>query len=77
MILAVFDLPHGAVRRPLTNGEALSPQRREAVEAAVRAVLAGPQASAPEGNRSAALLPTSPRGSNRPDLVKCAFVKRK
>jgi AcrR family transcriptional regulator len=41
VILAVFDLPHGAVRRPLTNGEALSPQRREAVEAAVRAVLAG------------------------------------
>jgi AcrR family transcriptional regulator len=49
VILAVFDLPHGAVRRPLTNGEALSPQRREAVEAAVRAVLAKPQASAPEG----------------------------
>lgn len=48
VILAVFDLPHGAVRRPLTNGEALSPQRREAVEAAVRAVLAKPQASAPE-----------------------------
>ena len=49
VILAVFDLPHGAVRRPLTNGEALSSQRRVAVEAAVRAVLAGPQASAPQG----------------------------
>jgi AcrR family transcriptional regulator len=40
VILAVFDLPHGAVRRPLTNGETLLPQRREAVEAAVRAVIA-------------------------------------
>jgi AcrR family transcriptional regulator len=40
VILAVFDLPHGAVRRPLTNGEKLLPQRREAVEAAVRAVIA-------------------------------------
>jgi hypothetical protein len=40
VLLAVFDLPHGAVRRPLTNGETLSPYRREAVEAAVRAVLA-------------------------------------
>jgi AcrR family transcriptional regulator len=46
VILAVFDLPHGAVRRPLTSGEALSPHRREAVEAAVRAVLAGAATSA-------------------------------
>jgi hypothetical protein len=40
VIMAVFDLPHGAVRRPLANGEKLLPQRREAVEAAVRAVIA-------------------------------------
>jgi AcrR family transcriptional regulator len=40
VLMAVFDVPHGAVRRPLTNGETLSPQRRDAVEAAVRAVLA-------------------------------------
>jgi AcrR family transcriptional regulator len=40
VIMAVFDLPHGAVRRPLTSGEKLLPQRREAVEAAVRAVIA-------------------------------------
>jgi AcrR family transcriptional regulator len=40
VIMAVFDLSHGAVRRPLINGEKLSPHRREAVEAAVRAVLA-------------------------------------
>jgi hypothetical protein len=40
VILAVFDPPHVAVRRPLTNGEKLLPQRREAVEAAVRAVIA-------------------------------------
>ena len=40
VLMAVFDIPHGAVRRPLANGETLSPQRREAVEAAVRAVLA-------------------------------------
>ncbi len=40
VIMAVFDLPHGAVRRPLTNGEKLLPQRREAVEAAARAVIA-------------------------------------
>ena len=40
VIMAVFDLPHGAVRRPLTNGEKLLPQRREAVEAAVRVVIA-------------------------------------
>jgi AcrR family transcriptional regulator len=39
VLMAVFDLPHGAVRRPLTNGEKLSPQRRQGVEAAVRAVL--------------------------------------
>jgi AcrR family transcriptional regulator len=42
VLMAVFDVPHGAVRRPLTNGETLSPQRRDAVEAAVRAVLADP-----------------------------------
>lgn len=41
VLLAVFDLPHGAVRRPLANGERLLPQRREALEAALRAVLAG------------------------------------
>ena len=40
VIMAVFDLPHGAVRRPLANGETLSRERREAVETAVRAVLA-------------------------------------
>lgn len=40
VIMAVFDLPHGAVRRPLASGETLRPQRREALEAAVRAVLA-------------------------------------
>jgi AcrR family transcriptional regulator len=40
VLMAVFDVPHGAVRRPLTNGETLSPQRRDAVEAAARAVLA-------------------------------------
>lgn len=39
VIMAVFDLSHGAVRRPLANGEKLAPQRREALEAAVRAVL--------------------------------------
>jgi AcrR family transcriptional regulator len=42
VIMAVFDLPHGAVRRPLTNGERLLPQRREAVDVAVRAVIADP-----------------------------------
>jgi AcrR family transcriptional regulator len=41
VIMAVFDLSYGAVRRPLATGEKLSPERREAVEAAVRAVLAG------------------------------------
>jgi AcrR family transcriptional regulator len=40
VLMAVFDVPQGAVRRPLTNGETLSPQRRDAVEAAARAVLA-------------------------------------
>lgn len=39
VLMAVFDLPHGAVRRPLANGEKLPPQRREALEAALRAVL--------------------------------------
>lgn len=39
VLMAVFDLPHGAVRRPLNNGEQLLPERREGVEAAVRAVL--------------------------------------
>lgn len=37
--LAVFDLPHGAVRRPLIEGRKLSPGRRTALEAAVRAAL--------------------------------------
>jgi AcrR family transcriptional regulator len=41
VLMAVFDLAHGAVRRPLANGEKLLPQRREALEAALRAVLAG------------------------------------
>jgi AcrR family transcriptional regulator len=40
VILVTFDLPHGALRRPLASGEKLSPQRREALETAVRAVLA-------------------------------------
>jgi AcrR family transcriptional regulator len=40
VIMAVFDLSYGAVRRPLATGEKLSRDRREAVEAAVRAVLA-------------------------------------
>ena len=39
VLMAVFDLPHGAARRPLMNGETLSPERRDGVEAAVRAVL--------------------------------------
>jgi AcrR family transcriptional regulator len=39
LMLATFDLPHGALRRPLASGDKLSPQRREAVETAVRAVL--------------------------------------
>ena len=37
--LAAFDLPHGAVRRPLINGGKLSPRRRRDLEVAVRAVL--------------------------------------
>jgi AcrR family transcriptional regulator len=40
VLMAVFDLPHGAVRRPLANGETLPPERREALEEALRAVLA-------------------------------------
>jgi AcrR family transcriptional regulator len=40
VIMAAFDLSYGAVRRPLATGERLSQERREAVEAAVRAVLA-------------------------------------
>ena len=40
VLLAMFDLPHGAVRRPLANGEKLPPHRREALEVALRAVLA-------------------------------------
>jgi AcrR family transcriptional regulator len=40
VLLVVFDIPHGAVRRPLVNGEQLHPQRRAGVEAAVRAALA-------------------------------------
>jgi AcrR family transcriptional regulator len=40
VLTVVFDLPHGAVRRPLGNGEKLMPQRREALEAALRAVIA-------------------------------------
>jgi AcrR family transcriptional regulator len=43
VIMAVFDLSYGAVRRPLATGERLSPERREAVEAAVRAVLPAPK----------------------------------
>ena len=39
VLMVVFDLPHGAVRRPLANGEKLLPQRRETLEAALRAVL--------------------------------------
>jgi AcrR family transcriptional regulator len=39
VLLAVFDLPHGAVRRPLMAGQKLSPERRKALERAVRAVL--------------------------------------
>ena len=40
VLMAVFDLSHGALRRPLGSGEKLLPQRRETLEAAVRAVLA-------------------------------------
>jgi AcrR family transcriptional regulator len=39
MALAVFDLPHGALRRPLIEGRKLSPRRRAALERAVRAAL--------------------------------------
>jgi AcrR family transcriptional regulator len=39
VLMAVFDLPHGAVGRPLKNGENLSPERRRALEVALRAVL--------------------------------------
>lgn len=38
--LAVFDLPYGAVRRPLLVGQKLFPSRRIALAAAVRATLA-------------------------------------
>jgi AcrR family transcriptional regulator len=41
VLMAVFDLPHGAARRPLANGERFLPQRREELEEALRAVLAG------------------------------------
>lgn len=37
--LALFDLPHGAVRRPLIEGQKLTPGRRAALAAAVRAAL--------------------------------------
>jgi AcrR family transcriptional regulator len=39
VLLAVFDLPHGAVRRPLISGGKLSSRRRRDLEVAVRAVL--------------------------------------
>ena len=39
VVFAVFDLPHGAVRRPLLAGQRLSLQRRTALAAAVRAAL--------------------------------------
>jgi AcrR family transcriptional regulator len=39
VLLAVFDLPHGVVRRPLIAGERLPPGRRAALAAAVRAAL--------------------------------------
>jgi AcrR family transcriptional regulator len=39
LLLALFDLPHGAVRRPLLAGQRLSPGRRTALAAAVRAAL--------------------------------------
>lgn len=41
--LALFDLPQGAVRRPLTEGQRLSSQRRDALAAAVRAALCAGQ----------------------------------
>jgi AcrR family transcriptional regulator len=40
VLTVVFDLPHGAVRRPLASGEKLLPQRRDSLEVALRAVLA-------------------------------------
>jgi AcrR family transcriptional regulator len=39
--MVVFDLAHGAVRRPLESCEKLSAERRDNLEAALRAVLAG------------------------------------
>lgn len=39
VVLAVFDLPHGAVRRPLISGMKLSARRRRSLETAIRAVL--------------------------------------
>jgi AcrR family transcriptional regulator len=39
VVLATFDLPHGAVRRPLLGGGKLSARRRRDLEVAVRAVL--------------------------------------
>jgi AcrR family transcriptional regulator len=38
-LLAVFDIPHGAIRRHLIAGRRLPPQLRRQVSAAVRAVL--------------------------------------
>jgi AcrR family transcriptional regulator len=40
--LAVFDLPQGAVRRPLIDGKPLGDARRRALERAVRAALGSP-----------------------------------
>lgn len=40
VLLAVFDLPHGAVRRPLLAGQRPSTGRRKALAVAVRAALA-------------------------------------
>jgi len=37
--LALVDLPHGALRRPLIEGQKLTPDRRAALGAAVRAAL--------------------------------------
>jgi AcrR family transcriptional regulator len=55
VLMVAFDLPHGAVRRPLANGEKLPPQRRETLEGALRAVLAGApgQAGGRKGTASA------------------------
>jgi AcrR family transcriptional regulator len=39
VLMAVFDLPHGAARRPLLAGEEPPASRRAALAAAVRAVL--------------------------------------